>query len=234
MKYINWAANVNQKVLDSTDFEIGASGYSESKSESGNFSERSLTSIIGIDTYNVVMDFDWLVKDENGDSEFTRFVKWYKYNHKRGINPFWFPSISDFSQTQSMKNCLYKITSSLKPKKSGYSYRVSMTWEEVYSGIIDVNLSELEIDHIIIESDGRIEIVYTGDIQTEQTLTSHYLEYRTGNSSEWKKVVFTDLFQEDSSLFYYFDKVCTDTSSIYYFRLDGSPLENMNCKFKVK
>lgn len=230
MKYINWCANVNKRILDSTKITIGNNGYFDNKSESGNITERSLTSIIGLDTFSVVMDFDWLEKDTNGDSEFDRFVKWYKFNHQRGTNPFYFPSITNFTQVGSTKNCLYKITSALSPEKSGFSMRVSMTWEEVYSGILEVSLSEQDVDHILIEEDGRIEIVYTGIIQSTKTLTSHTIQYKKVNDTDWTTLTLTQVTQTGESLFYNYTPVC-ESGYTYDFRLDGSSLDNMNCRY---
>ena len=103
MSVINWANQVNKKIIDSTKIVIGENGFVDNESDSKNFAERYLTSISSPDTLNVVMDFDWsgddpvYPKDENGYTEFDRFVIWYKFEHKRGVNPFWFPAITKFN-----------------------------------------------------------------------------------------------------------------------------------------
>lgn len=159
---ISWLNSVNRRILDQTQINIGEGGFVEDKSSNGEFKERRLTSLAVPDTFNVVMDFDWLVKDQNGMSEFDRFVYWYKYTHKRGVNPFWFDSITRFGVNTSIEDttglgngkCQYKITSGLKPQKSGFSYRVTMTWEEVYSGPgIKLDISDtISLDHVNLEN----------------------------------------------------------------------------------
>lgn len=167
---ILWADNVNTRILDQTQITIGDGGYVEDKSSSGDFKERRLTSFYVPDTFSVVMDFDWLVKDANGMSEFDRFVTWYKYVHQRGTIPFWFSPITRFNilQPENPVNpitgeetlCQYKITSSLKPQKSGFSYRVTMTWEEVYSGPgIIIPESTLAPDKMYVEN-GHIQFFF--------------------------------------------------------------------------
>lgn len=167
---ISWAQNVNKKILDSTQITIGEGGYVEDKSANGEFEERRLTSLAVPDTFNVVMDFNWLEKDEYGQSEFDRFVNWYKYVHKRGTKPFWFDTITDFDingainkinpVTKEESKCQYKITSSLKPVKSGFCYRVTMTWKEVYSGAgILVQQNEIVPDRMTVDN-GHIQLYF--------------------------------------------------------------------------
>lgn len=160
MKTIGWATNVNDRIIEETTISIGENGFVEDK-ESNGYEERRLTALAIPDTFNVVMDFDWggqgseyqYPADPDGTTEYDRFVKWYKFVHKRGSNPFWFPCITKHS-VDNMRNydkagmCLYKITSALSPQKSGYSMRISMTWKEVYSGIIEVPIQHDTIDHI--------------------------------------------------------------------------------------
>ena len=162
MKIVGWPAFVNQKVIDSTDITIGEGGVEEDNAENSVVSDRNLTSLAVPDTFQVVMDFDWLKKyDDEGNrlkpsdpnfkqglSEFDRFVKWYKYIHLRGTHPFEFPSITRFHVTGSVDTALYKITSSLKPQKSGFSMRITMTWKEVYSGAIQIETVDPKVDHV--------------------------------------------------------------------------------------
>lgn len=186
---IGWAKNVNKRILDSTSIQIGEGGYVEDKGENNSVvSERRLTSLFSPDKFEVQMDFDWLEKDENGMSEFDRFISWYKYVHKRGVNPFWFPSITKFD-TQgpiSKRNpitgelsplCQYKITSGIKPVKSGFSMRCSMTWVEVYCGPgIIIAQPENFPDRIVVEN-GKVSCFFLSQIQ-DISVDDFKLEYK--------------------------------------------------------
>lgn len=187
MSLVRWPPSVNKRIIDSTTITIGENAYVENKSDSGNFSDRYLTSLFSPDTYQVVMDFDWQEKDSNGDSEFDRFVKWYKYDEQRGANPFEFPSItrfgvngsgyyqsemgetskdSSYKAGNSVELSRYKITSALQIQKSGFCYRVSMTWQEVYTKIIEIknNESVPQIDTSDVTVPGEILVQYNGEV----------------------------------------------------------------------
>lgn len=187
MSLIRWPSSVNKRIIDSTTISIGENGYVENKSDSGNFTDRYLTSLFSPDTYQVVMDFDWNEKDSNGDSEFDRFVKWYKYDEQRGANAFEFPSITRFgvngsgkyltelgeseskrtySAGSSVELSRYKITSALQPQKSGFSFRVTMTWQEVFSRTIEFKdkTAVPQTDLSDVTEVGRIFVQYNGDV----------------------------------------------------------------------
>lgn len=171
-KIIGWATGVNKKILDSTSISIGDKGFVEDSGDSSSFTERRLNTLYAPDTYNVFMDFDWAVKDEDGNSELDRFVNWYKYRHKRGVNPFEFPSISKFNVYGSTKTCYYQITSPLAMQKSGYCMRVSMTWKEYYSGIIEIPDVEISVNGVNIsvgQSKCKAQISFTQSFDTEPT-----------------------------------------------------------------
>ncbi|MBQ0111954.1 MAG: hypothetical protein KBT03_02380 [Bacteroidales bacterium] len=138
MQIIGWPVGVNRRILDSTSIVVGDKGYVEDSGDQASFTERRLVSLYAPDTYNVSMDFNWEDKDENGESELDRFVKWYKFRHKRGVNPFEFPSISKFNSFGATKTCYYTITGPLQLQKSGYCMRVTMAWKEFYSGVIEI------------------------------------------------------------------------------------------------
>lgn len=174
---IAWAENVNKKILDSTQIKIGEGGYVEDKGENNSVvKERRLTSLYSPDKFEVQMDFNWLDKDENGMSEFDRFVSWYKYVHQRGVKPFWFPSITKFNTRGPIEKinpitgeksslCQYKILSDIKPVKSGFCFRCSMTWEEVYSGPgVIISKSENIPDRLNIEN-GKVSCFFLYPIE---------------------------------------------------------------------
>ena len=217
MSVINWANQVNKKIIDSTKIVIGENGFVDNESDSKNFAERYLTSISSPDTLNVVMDFDWsgddpiYPKDENGYTEFDRFVIWYKFEHKRGVNPFWFPAITKFNADGSKKIAQYKIISALSPEKSGFSMRVSMTWKEVYTGAIEIPQSTTSIDSMICKN-GRLLVTYTDRLgSTKPTIEASSIKYRLFGETNYTdaEIDYIDLdgktaivnFQSDNLLF---------------------------------
>lgn len=184
---VGWPADVNQRVIDSTSMTIGDGGFLEQESETKTFSERTLTSLASPDTYNVVMDFDWAQKDSNGESEFDRFVKWFKTVHKRGVNPFEFPSISNFTVNGSVKTCQYKITSGLNPSKSGFSMRVTMTWKEVFTGSFTVKEPENTLQRIDVK-DGKATVVYYAPLSITPTITDSTLKYKKTTDTNFTEI----------------------------------------------
>lgn len=232
---ISWAANVNQRIIDQTTMSIGENGFVEDSADNGMFSERRLTSLVSPDTYNVVMDFDWLTKinnsgeeDPNGKSEFERFVEWFKYVHKRGTIPFEFPSISRFNINGSTKMCRYVITSGLSPQKSGYSFRVSMTWKEVFTGGITITSRQTEPDSIVKCENGLVVVSYTSGISTLPTKEEAVIKVKIdGATTETTQA--TQLIKQDGKkLLIYFDT--TDLASGRYLLSIELPSTNSTTK----
>lgn len=182
MTEVGWPVNVNTKILDSTTISIGEGGFVEDSSSNG-FKYRRATSLANPNKYQVTMDFDWLTKDANGLSEYDRFVRWFEYKHQYGANPFWFDSITRFSingpvydGSGNIVQCKYKISSALNCQKSGFSMRVTMTWEEVYVGIIEIQEDQLVLDRTEGKL-GEITLVFSTKITTTLSPTSHYFYY---------------------------------------------------------
>lgn len=176
---VGWPVNVNTKIIDSTTISIGEGGFIEDQSSNG-FKYRRATSLASPDKYNVTMDFNWLEKDENGLSEFDRFVRWFKYKHQYGANPFWFDSIARFSingpvydDSGNVVQCKYKIASALNTQKSGFCMRVTMTWEEVYVGEIEYTEKDLTLDRLEGKK-GEITLVYNRPFTTETPTPEWY------------------------------------------------------------
>lgn len=185
MNVIGWPNNVNQKILSDTGITIGDGGFIEDQNANG-WQDRRLTALAIPDSFQVTMDFDWggddalFPRDLDGFSEYDRFMRWYKYSHKRGSNPFWFPCItkhpvSNLLEIDTSKMCLYKITSSLSVKDMGLTSRITMTWKEVYSGIIEVPEQELLIDRLKPHAD-YTEVVFN-DIPDNQPIFSDFEFY---------------------------------------------------------
>ena len=182
MAVISWRTDVNTRILDSTTISTGEGGWKEDSSENG-FKQRRAVSLAVPDKYQVTMDFDWLEKDENGNSEFDRFLSWYKYRHMYGTNPFWFESIARFNingpiTTEDNKPvmCQYKITSGLSFSKSGFCMRCTMTWEDVYTGIVQAKIPSSEIDHLEAEN-GKLYIIYSNTPDEYPSPTSNSFYY---------------------------------------------------------
>lgn len=179
---IGWPVGVNTVILDSTNGTVGETGVKELNTDNG-LTERRLTTFITPRSYNVTMDFDWAEKDENGLSEFDRFEQWFAYRHQSGSNPFWFDSISKFNVNGSLKDsdgrpvqCQYVIAKGYQFTKSGYSMRVTMTWKEVYSGIVSYEEPDPILDFINAEN-GYITVFYTNKLSEIPTLTAHNFYY---------------------------------------------------------
>lgn len=171
MSVISWRTDVNTKIIDSTTITIGENAWVEDSSANG-YKQRRASSLVNSNKFNVTMDFNWLEKDADGNSEFDRFCNWYKFRHQYGVNPFYFESIERFNINGPIIGsdgnpvmCQYKITSAPNFSKSGFCMRCTMTWEEVYSGIIQTKLPVFRIDHIEA-SRGQIIVQYT-DIPDE-------------------------------------------------------------------
>lgn len=199
---IAWADNVNQIIVDQTTLSIGENGFVENSSSDKVVEERALTSLAVPDIFNVVMDFDFEKRDENGLSEFDRFITWYKYYHRRGTVPFWFPSITRFNSngainpvnpvTKETQLCQYKITSAIKPTKSGLSMRCNMTWKEVYSGagILAVP-STLHLDRMIVRN-GHIETYFNH--KPSMPITEGFtVEYKLISAASFEEATITSI-----------------------------------------
>lgn len=172
MKVLLWADNVNQRILDSTSITAGTGSVVEDTMESG-IKRRRLTSNAVPDSFPVTMDFDWLEKDNQGFSEYDRFMRWYKYAHKRGTIPFSFPSITRFNTQGSLQDSLYLITTEPQAVKSGYSMRVTMTWKEYFTGVIEVGVDTKTI--IKVNGDSTLlRIYYNQDITSDSALAHDF------------------------------------------------------------
>lgn len=166
MSVISWRTDVNTKILDSTSITIGENAWVEDSSSNG-YKMRRAKSLVNSNKFQVTMDFNWLDKDKNGDSEFDRFCNWYKFRHEYGSNPFYFESIERFNingpvlaSDGNPLMCQYVITSAPSFQKSGFCMRCTMTWEEVYSGIIQVNTPTFAVDALLAER-GKLYLTFT-------------------------------------------------------------------------
>lgn len=245
-KVIDWAPLVNKRILDSTTFTIGQEGYEEDKSSSGNFKDRYLSSLFVPDQFQVQMDFSYIEKrDDYGNlipetssewdsalSEYDRFIKWYKFDHKRGINPFVFPSITKFNVNDTTNNrplCQYRITSAISPQKSGYCMRVSMTWEEVFSGIIEVTESECVLQDLqckINGTTGKAIAQYSNVLDSSHCVpTKCTLKYKIATATDWTTTDIQDCVKQGKSAYLYFSAPTVKGNYSLQFN-DGTTTKN--------
>lgn len=188
MSVISWRTDVNTKILDSTTITVGENGWVEDTTSNG-YKQRRATSLVNSTKFQVTMDFNWLEKDANGNSEFDRFVNWYKYRHAYGTNPFYFESIDRFNINGAVLGsdgkpvmCRYKISSAPNFTKSGFCMRCTMTWEEVYGGIIEIATPVFSVDHISATR-GKIGVLYTEVPSEYPSPTSHTFYYSSNVTS---------------------------------------------------
>lgn len=222
---IDWAPLVNKRILDSTTFTVGQDGYEEDKSSSGNFKDRYLSSLFVPDQFQVQMDFSYMEKKDdygniipesssewdNALSEYDRFIKWYKFDHKRGINPFMFPSITKFNVNDVDKNrpmCQYRITSAISPQKSGYCMRVSMTWEEVFSGIIEITETESVLEDLqckISGTTGKAMAWYSAILDSKHCVVNNCtLKYKESTATDWTDAPILNCVKQGKNAYLYF------------------------------
>ena len=206
-KYIGWASNVNDDVLDESTYSIGQNGYVEDKSDSGSFTNRRLTSLASPDKINVVMMFNWSEKDDNGKSEFDRFIDWYKYEHQRGVNPFSFKSLSNFGVNGTTAFSYYKITGNLSVSKQSLYYKVSMEWTEVVDTAISIPDEEALVNYILADITDTQKIVYVAFTSVKKTVPIADDYTFVINEEEVNPVKITP---------------CYTTTNMYKFYFDGS------------
>lgn len=219
MEVIGWPTNVNNRILIETTITTGEGGKVEDTSSNG-FKETRATSLVTPKKYNVKMDFDWggagsefqYPKDNYGLTEYDRFIRWYQFEHQKGAKPFWFPcitkqSIDVLNPTQKSGMALYKITSSLNEQQSGYSQSITMTWEEVYSGIINMPTQTLEMMSVAGKN-GRIKCGFNVIPSTTPVLSDFVVGYEFNNGDRTPLVINT-ISQTNEFTSISFDKFIT-------------------------
>lgn len=183
MAYCSWAHNVNKRIIDSSNVTVGDGATVKESLESGGLAKSRLTCSNPPDKYSVTMDFDFSTPIYNGYTELDLFWIWYKDVHKFGTVPFEFPAIllnsnrmAANSQSE-IANIIarlengdttavlpdteyYCITSALNGQKSGFSQRITMTWETYATGSIQVEIDECEIDTLLAEN-GILKVILT-------------------------------------------------------------------------
>lgn len=169
--YTGWPTNVNKIILDATTITVGENALRTDELENG--MKRSIQKGCYVsDKYSVTMDFDWITVGSDGKTEYQRFLEWYKYVHKNGSVPFEFPSIIYSPQTgveyvddnnSFNKVEYYKITSEIQGSKYGESVRVTMTWESVYFGTVNISSTAPVFDRVQNCKQISLDVVFTGE-----------------------------------------------------------------------
>lgn len=185
--YIGWASHVNKVILSDTSLTFGENATDTDELSSGGKKTRLKSSYVP-DKFSVVMAFEAddnvSYTDSDGNTvtldktEFQLFVEWYKYKHKYGTVPFEFPKIVYSPQTgikiydDNSNSSLveyYKITSAVEGSKSGTMIQVTMTWESVYGGIVNIASSTPSVKGIEKATTEYIDIVFSEISDTEPT-----------------------------------------------------------------
>lgn len=176
--YTGWSSYCNKVVLDSSTVTVGENATKTDELDSG-LKRSKMRGMYCPDKYSVVMEFDWYNKQSNGKTEYQNFLEWYKYEHKYGTVPFEFPSIlyspntgikiyDDVNNGNSYVE-YYKITSAIEGEKSGTFVKIKMTWESVYTGIIQVEKPSLSSISHLSGKNGYIDVHFTNVSSVEPT-----------------------------------------------------------------
>lgn len=167
---IGWPANVNKVIIDSTTIAAGEASV-ENTTESG-LVDVYLKSSFVPDVINVTMDFDFFEKDENGLTEYDRFMRWFKFVHRHGTRPFEFPTIAKYGKENLAEMSSYRIVSPPQQQKRGLAFRTTMTWKEEFKEIVRVAVPVFDIDSFYAEN-GILTVAYTS-IPSETPTTTKY------------------------------------------------------------
>ena len=218
-EYTGWPTGVNSIVLDGSSVKIGEGALKNDTLESG-LIRGSLRNSYVPDVFPVTMEFDWEIKDEQGETEYTRFIKWYKYIHKFGLIPFEFPQILYSPVTgitvvdinsQSYKVEYYKITSAIEGSKSGTKVKMNMTWKSVYSGVVQVETQPEQI-HDLLLFDNHCSIIFSS-LSNVNPVSNNFKIYIDNFDVETEKLGY---FYNDAIASIYFPPLTPGSHSITF------------------
>lgn len=238
MAYCNWAYGVNKRILDSTSLTVGDGAVVQDSLESGGLKKSRLACSNPPDKFAVTMDFDSVEPVYNGYTELELFWIWYKNVHKFGTVPFEFPAIlinsnrmkgnsqeelshiirriENNDETAVMPDTeYYCITSALSSQKSGYSQRISMTWETYATGSIQIDTEEAEIERLEAEN-GVLKVVLTDvpsplNIPNAGTWT---VEISSAGSENSPLEIISSYYDGDNCVYLLFNKLEIGTYNI--------------------
>lgn len=207
---IGWALNVNKHIIDSTTLDLGE-GVIENETETGKVDTYLKSSCVP-EVINVTMDFDFFEKDEDGLTEFDRFCRWFKYEHKYGSVPFEFPTIYRTGEDALKKLSIYRIKKSPSFSKRGYQQRATMTWVEVFKEVISIPQKPVLIQGGYAEN-GRLHIELKEPLnKTPATGMFDITVYKDDNPVS---CTITDVTSDGASLDFYFNELSQGRYIIY-------------------
>ena len=170
--YIGWPTKVSQVILSDTSISMGEEATNTDSLQSG-VKRTELKGGYIPDKYSVVMEFEWEAPLEAGTdkTEYQRFCEWYKYEHKYGSVPFYFPKIL-YSPQSGLKSLdepnkpevyeYYKITSGISnAQRSGSKMRISMTWETVFGGTVQIGPETPAVNPNLALTKNTADVVFT-------------------------------------------------------------------------
>lgn len=222
MEIKNWPVGVNRIILSDSGFGHNKNAVISDKSENG--SEMSRLSASGSpDEWKVNMYFSNSRNDsffkKYGETEWERFVKWFKYGISMGTLPFYFSKVGD---TEEKKVCVYKIRSDGMPNYTfqGINVRVSMTWLEVFNDYISVTFDEPHIDSLCALN-GHVEMWYSDRPEVtpekEQFAFTYDFTGEDGSFTHEELVMEDFLYDGNKSCVFYYPSF--ETKGIYEITL---------------
>ena len=184
--YIGWPTKVSQVILSDTSISMGEEATNTDSLQSG-VKRTELKGGYIPDKYSVVMEFEWEAPLEAGTekTEYQRFCEWYKYEHKYGSVPFYFPKIL-YSPQSGLKPLddntkpevyeYYKITSGISnAQRSGSKMRISMTWETVFGGTVQIGPETPAVSPNLALTKNTAEVVFSTEPDTIPNITNFAL-----------------------------------------------------------
>lgn len=217
--YIGWPVGVSKVILSDTSITMGENATNTDNLESGG-KRTDLKGGYISDKFSVVMEFEWESPMSQSDpkTEYQHFCEWYKYKHKFGSIPFCFPKIlyspytgivvlDDRDEPEYYE--YYKITSGISnAQRSGSKIRITMTWETVYGGTVQITQPSLDSEDVLVSATSKyvdVTIVnipngtsapVSGDItvsidDVSKTIKAAYFDDETGNMRLWFNEVTT-------------------------------------------
>lgn len=175
---IGWSSRVNKIILDSSSVTVGKDATISDDTTSG----KKITILKGTYVpyeYSIEMDFNWAdIIEDIGKTEYQVFLDWYEYEHKYGTVPFSFPKIIYSPRTgitivdskTPSENEYYKIIGPLECSKRGNDMRVKMTWQTVYTGIIQIPQFSPQMNGITKATKSYVEVSFSTVSMTEPLL----------------------------------------------------------------
>lgn len=249
MAYIGWATNVNKVILDSTTITVGDGATVQDALETGGQKKSRLVSATPADRYQVTMLFNCVDKGVDHDgawvgdnyTEYERFMRWFKYRHCYGVNPFKFPAILINSNQQRSASTeelehitnriengdltaelpdyeYYRITSAAEGSKTGHDQQISMTWETVATGAFSIPDNEVTVMTIAAEN-GYVDILLSASPTEEPTENTWTVMLSAAGDEFEQETVTHCVFDGDTTVRLYFEK--KTKAGIYTVRIDG-------------